>query len=118
MAIRKLERKEWHPYFNKLSKLLGAKVAEVDVASLKTGAQAETKWVPLLGITYDSHDDVVDVALDGVDHLIEKPRTIYVDNTGATMVSLEIDDAEGVKHIVKLKEPLELPRHDPELSRS
>jgi len=109
MAIRKLERKEWRPYFEGLSKLFGAKLAEVEVASLKLGDQAETKWVPLLGITYDPHDDVVDVALDGVDHLIEKPRAIYVDNGGAEMLSLEIDDAEGVKHIVKLKEPLELP---------
>lgn len=109
MAIRKLERKEWRPYFDALSKLLGAKVAEVDLASPKLGAQAETKWVALLGITYDPHDDVLDIALDGLNHLIEKPRAIYVDNGGAKIVVLEIDDAEGVKHIVKLKEPLELP---------
>ena len=109
MEIRKLERNEWRPYFEALSKLLGAKVAEVDVASLNFGAQTETTWVPLLGISYDPHDDVVDVALDGVDHLIERPRSIFVDNGGAEFLSLEIDDAQGVKHIVKLKEPLELP---------
>jgi len=109
MAIRKLERKEWRPHFDALSKLLGAKLGQVEVASLKLGDHAETKWVPLLGITYDPHDDVVDVALDGVDHLIEKPRAIYADNVGAQTMSLEIVDADGVKHIVRLKEPLELP---------
>jgi hypothetical protein len=85
----------------------------VDIASLKLGDRTEAEWVPLLGISYDPHDDVVDVALDGIDHLIEKPRAIYVDNGGAEMVGLEIDDAEGVKHTVKLKDPLELPPPQP-----
>ena len=74
MTIRRLERPEWRPFFDVISKLLEAKVAEVEVASLDLGDQTQAEWLPLLGITYDPRDDVVDIALDGLDHMIRKPR--------------------------------------------
>jgi hypothetical protein len=67
------------------------------------------KWLPPLGISYDPHDDVVDIALDGVDHIIRKPREIYLDDGAAGLRGLEIVEANGVKQIVKLKERLMLP---------
>jgi hypothetical protein len=109
VTIQKLEKSKWQPYLNAVSKLLEAKMAEVEVASLKLGDQIEAEWLPLLGISYDPHDDLVEVALDGIDHLIHKPREIYVDNGTAGVSSLEIVDADGVKQIVKLKDELLLP---------
>ena|SRR5579872_5266573 len=109
MTIRKLEKAEWQPFFDFLSKLLESKRAEVEVASLNLGDQTEAEWLPLLGISYDHRDDLVDVALDGVDHMIRKPREIYLDNGAAEMTSIEIVDAEGIRQIVKLKDPLLLP---------
>ena len=41
--------------------------------------------------------------------LIHKPRELYIDNGIGSLSSLEIVDADGVKQIVKLKDPLMLP---------
>jgi Family of unknown function (DUF5335) len=109
MTIRKLEKQEWRPFLDVVSKLLEAKRAEIEVASLDLGAQEVAEWLPLHGITYDPKDDVVEVALDGLDHMIRQPREIYLDNGASTLTSIEIIDANGVKQIVTLRDQLALP---------
>jgi hypothetical protein len=109
MAVRKLEKTEWRPFFDGLSKILGAKVAEIEVASLALGDEIEAEWLPFLGIVYDPHDDIVEVALENVDHMIPKPREIYVDAGIGGLVAIEIVDADGARQIVKLKDPIMLP---------
>jgi hypothetical protein len=61
------------------------------------------------GIAYDPEDDVVEVALERLDHLIYRPREIYVDDQVGGLTSIEIEDASGAKQIVKLKDKLLLP---------
>jgi Family of unknown function (DUF5335) len=109
MTIRRLEKPEWRPLFDAMSRILEAKVAEVEVASLDLGDQTQAEWLPLIGITYDPRDDAVEIALDGLDHMIRKPREIYLDDGSAGLTSLEIVDADGVRQIVKLKDQLMLP---------
>jgi Family of unknown function (DUF5335) len=109
MTIRRLEKPEWRPFFDVVSKLLEATDAEVEVASLDLGDQTQADWLPLFGITYDPRDDIVEIALDGLDHMIPKPREIYLDNGTAALSRLEIVDADGVRQIVKLKDRLMLP---------
>jgi uncharacterized protein DUF5335 len=84
-------------------------VAEIEVASLDLGDQTQAEWLPLIGITYDPNEDVVEVELDGLDHMIHRPREIYMDNEFGSLTSLEIVDADGVRQIVKLKDQLGLP---------
>src|ERR1700731_605966 len=74
MTIRRLEKPEWRPFFDTMSRILEAKVAEVEVASLDLGDRTQAEWLPLIGITYDPRDDAVEIALDGLDHMIRKPR--------------------------------------------
>jgi hypothetical protein len=109
MTARKLEKTEWRPFLDGLSKLLGPKQAEIEVASLPLGDQVQAEWVPFLGIVYDPKDDIVEVALEGLDHMIPKPQEIYVDVVEGGLAALEIVDADGVKQIVKLRDPLMLP---------
>jgi hypothetical protein len=109
MTIRRLEKPEWRPFFDTMSKILEAKVAEVEVASLDLGDRAQAEWLPLIGVTYDPRDDAVEIALDGLDHMIRKPREIYLDDGAAGLTSPEIVDADGVRQIVKLKDQLMLP---------
>ena len=109
MTIRKLEKKEWKAYLDLVSKLLETKDAEIEVASLDLGDQVQAEWLPLLGISYDPNDDLVEVALDGLDHMIPHPREIYLDNGARALTCIEIVDSAGVKQIVKLKDQLALP---------
>jgi len=92
-----------------MSKALLGKWAEVEVASLDLGDQIVAEWIPLLGITYDSRDDLLDVALDRANHLIRRPREIIVEETAAGLTSVAVVDADGVRQMVKLKQPLMLP---------
>jgi hypothetical protein len=41
---------------------LVGKRAKVEAASLDLGDQIVAEWVPLLGVTYDARDDLLDVA--------------------------------------------------------
>jgi hypothetical protein len=109
MTARKLDKKEWKPFFDGISKVLGAKQAEIEVMALDLGDQVEAEWLPLLGLTYDRKNDVLDVALEGLDHLIPKPREIFVEDGGIGLASVAIIDAEGVRQIVKLRDPMALP---------
>jgi hypothetical protein len=109
MTTRKLEKSDWRPFLDRVSKLLKAKVAEVRVASLHLGEQVEADWLPLIGITYDPKDNLVEVALEGLDHMIRNPREIYIENGADTVASIEIIDTDGVKQIVRLKDELLLP---------
>ena len=109
MPVRPLDKSQWHGYFDRVSKVVVGKRAEIEVASLDLGAQIDAEWLALFGITYDPKDDIVEIALDGHDHMIAKPREIYVDETPLGLASLEVIDADGVSHIVKLRDPLMLP---------
>lgn len=108
-TLRQLPQSEWRAFFDRMSKALLGKWAEIEVASLDLGDQILAEWVPLLGITYDSRDDVLDVALDRSNHLIQHPREIVVDGTPDRLTSVAVVDQDGARQIVRLKEPLMLP---------
>ena len=106
---RKLERAEWLPFLDRVSKGLAGKQAEIKVAALDLGVQLEAGWVPLIGLVYDPKDDIVEIALEGLDHMIHKPRELYVEEEGGQFSSLEVIDADGGRQIIKLKDMLALP---------
>jgi hypothetical protein len=109
MTTRKLDKQEWKPFFEGISKVLGAKQAEIEVMSLNIGDQVEAEWLPLIGLTYDPKDDILDIALEGLDHVIPKPREIYAEDGGVGLASFAVVDNKGTRHIVKLRDPLALP---------
>ncbi|RMF69532.1 MAG: hypothetical protein D6740_09470 [Alphaproteobacteria bacterium] len=106
---RELPREVWREYFDALSKVIAGHPAEIEVESLELGDQVEASWVPLIGITYDHKDDVLEVALEGVDHLIRKPSRIWVEESGPHFVAAEVERADGVTEILRVKEPIALP---------
>ena len=113
MAIRKLDKSEWQPFFDRVAKSVVGKRAEIEVASLALGDQIEAEWLPLLGIAYDPKDDILEIALDGLDHMVAAPQEIYVDIEHGELARFEIIDRDGVSQIVQLREPLMLPAPTP-----
>ena len=110
MATHKLEQPLWKDFFDRATKILIGTQTEIEVASLSMGAQIEAEWLPLLGISYDPKDDVIEIALgDDVDHLIQRPREVHIDTGPGGLTSIEIVDAGDVRQIIKLRDPLMLP---------
>jgi len=110
MAQMLLERSRWQTYFDHLSRVSVGKSVELEIVELDLGDQVEAKWLPLLGVAYDPGDDLVEIALEGVDHLIRRPREIFIDDDGALALSnLMIVDGEGRRHIAQFRDPLMLP---------
>lgn len=107
---RNIPKDEWRTFFDAMSKhFLTGKRAEVEVASLDLGDQQLGQWLPLLGITYDSHDDLLDVAMVGIDHLIYHPSELTVYEGSKGIESIGVLAGDGTKQVITLKEPLQLP---------
>lgn len=106
----KLDKNTWQHYFDALSKTVAGKQAEIEVASLSVGDQYEAKWAQFLGMSYDPKGNTLDILLEGLDHRIAKPREIWVEGGPGTLSSLLVIDDEDNRQIVKLRDPLMLPK--------
>jgi hypothetical protein len=106
---RKIPQDAWQSYFDAMSKVMDGKQAELEVASLGIGDQIAAEWVELVGITYDPKDDLIEIILGDLDHMIRKPREIWVDEMGFALESMEVIDSDGNRQILKLRDPLMLP---------
>lgn len=117
MAAEQIERTRRSAFFDNLTNTLLGKQAEIEVAALDLGDQIEAQWAPLIGITYDERDDLIEVALEQLDHLIRSPRAIFIDEGVGGIVAIAIDDSDGHRHIIRLKDPLALPAPNVDASR-
>lgn len=106
MATVKLEKPQWHHYFDRMSNTLVGKSAEIEVDALEIGSQIEAEWVPLLGIVYDNCNDILSVTVEGLDHMIRHPQSVYIDTNKNVLTSMEVIDADQFVHIIKLRDPL------------
>lgn len=109
MAMASLDKRDWQAYFARLTESLGARAVEIDVESLSIGAQAGADWVDLLSMRYDPHSDMVAVLAGGLAHLVRQPRALFVDTALTGVTSMELVDADDMRHIIRLRNPLSLP---------
>lgn len=110
MAIRSLDKTQCKNYFERISRELSASSAQIEVAGLAIGDQIESDWSTLRGLSYDPRDDRLDVLLDALDHRIDQPREVYVDDGADGLHSVQVVDADGNRQIIRLREALRLPR--------
>jgi len=108
MATITIRKQQWAPYLASLSRSLAGKQAFVEVSGLALGDQVEARWVPLLAVTYDRKDDIIVLDLGDLNHVIQRPTEVDVAVEGGQVASIEVIDHEGIKHIVRLREPLAL----------
>ncbi|MBK5571357.1 DUF5335 family protein [Ensifer sp. SSB1] len=108
MTSRVLAKSEWHLYFDRIAKALQGKRVLVEVIGLNLGDQIQAKSVMLLGITFDHKGDLLEIALEGLDHLIHKPTAITVREGPDGLSNLEVVDSEQRRQIVTLVSPLRL----------
>jgi hypothetical protein len=109
MAVKKLEKGRWGTYLDQFSIHLPVQVAEVMVESLKLGSRVEAEWVRIFSVNYDHKDDIIVISLEGLEHIIHRPKTIFIDESDGQVTSLEIIDVAEAHHLVLLRKPLAQP---------
>jgi len=105
---RELDKAEWGPFLDALSKLLSSSDPQLQRVSLFIVRRAVSS-VPIIGVTYDPKDDEVDIAFETLDHLVHKPVGIVVDESLDGLKVLEVIDAEGTRHVIEPAIPLPVP---------
>jgi hypothetical protein len=117
LMTHELQRETWRPYFDEMSRMLGATQATVEVVGLDIGDQIEAERLLMTGITYDDKDDIVVIGLDApggdredLQRIVDHPVKIFIatGEPGADAV-LDIEDAEHHRTIVTLEHPPALP---------
>lgn len=108
MSVRKINKAEWPKYFNdyfhKFLKDKQPEYVELRILSKESGNQPEIEWTPLRGISFDPKNDLLDLSVDKLDHLIYHPVEIYVDDEKDGMInSMEITNKEGDKEIIEIR---------------
>jgi hypothetical protein len=113
MATRIVPKTEWRTFFDAFSKTVAGTRVEVEAASLALGDQIVADWLPLVGITYDSRDDLLDISMHGAEHLshlIRHPRAIAVQEEAGGIKSIAVTTGDGTEEILTFKSPLLLPQ--------
>jgi hypothetical protein len=104
-----VDRSRWQAAADLLSRSIHGQPARLEVASVRLGDQVEAEWAPLLGVTYDPKDDLFEIQLEGIDHLISHPRLFSIRERDGLAESVMVVDDEGAEHIVQFREPVSLP---------
>ena len=104
-----IAKSQWKDYLDEVSKAVKNVSAEVEVEALGIFDEIEVKWLPLLGISYDSNDDVVSILFEKLDHMVEKPQEIVVERGDEGIGRLEITSGEdAAKTVLKFRTPVKV----------
>jgi hypothetical protein len=111
-----LPRDRWRTYFDDLSRGLRTTQATVEIDGPDLGSQVQAEGLVLGGISYDDRDDVLVVGLspggatESLEHLVSRPQRILIEPSDAILPStIEVEDAEGQRTLVRLKAAPALP---------
>ena len=104
----KLERSTWKAYFDDVSRLLEGKRVEIEVMALGIGSQLAAEWSPALGVTYDPKNDLLAVMAEGLDHMVRRPREVFIETEGVNLRSIDIVGDDGASHVIRFRDALPL----------
>jgi hypothetical protein len=110
LSFRVLPETEWTSYFDQASKRLDGERAMLEIKDLPIGDRRQARCLPLYGFAYDAKGKTLEIAMDGLDHLIEAPRQIAVSEGPDGLESIEVIDAHKQTQIVTIVKPLRTTR--------
>lgn len=96
---------EWTGFLDAFTRIhLGtsAERATIEVHSLSGGDQIYAQGARLLSVSYDPRGDILDVELQDVDHLIFRPRELWIQEGGVgdRIATLRIVDDDGAQELI------------------
>jgi hypothetical protein len=109
----RLDKHDWHGYFERLSRSITESPAETEVAELPGDLTTDAPWVELVAVLYDPKRDVIEMVFELPDktsenYTISAPQTVSVNPREHVLDMLEVIDRDGVTHRLRLAEPLEV----------
>ena len=105
---REIEQGAWLPFFDLISSSLRGKAADITIANPSEQVHQSRCW-ELHGVTYDPHDRALIVSCRNQEHVISSPISIRVEQSGQTVLSVEVTKGRGEREIIRFIEPLLLP---------
>ena len=116
-TTKQLPRAEWKDYFDRFTRAHleddtpGA--ATLEVVSPSFGDQVEASGVRLLGLAYDPKSNALEVALEGIDHLVFEPKEIWIlEEEPGLIATIEVVERDGGKEIIYVRAAAALGSHD------
>ena len=109
MTTRKLETSEWQRYFDEVAKHLPAMRVGISIMGESIGVQPESEDSALIGISYDSNDQVFEVDASNISHRVPNPKEIYVREEAGRLSSIEVITEDDMKQIIELRPLPSLP---------
>jgi len=109
MALTQLSRRSWQAYFDRVAAALAGRGAHVEPAGLGLDEAAHGQWVHLVSLSYDAEPDELALTVEGARRLIIRhPRQVHVHQDGDWLHGMEVLDAEGERHFLVLRSPLQV----------
>lgn len=108
MTSRVLNKSEWHSYFDKIATAVRGKQSHIEVVGPALGDQVLVESAPMLGIAYEPEKELLEIAIKGLDHLVQSPQRITVEEDGNVLSSFEVIDRDGMQQIVTLRPAIRL----------
>jgi hypothetical protein len=108
MKTRRIAPGEWKTVFDRFTReYLRDDLPEtvtIEVVSPEVGDQFAVKDARLLGVAYDSKSSVLEVDVEGIDHLVFRPVDIWVveDEADGFLETIDLARADGTKEILHL----------------
>ena len=112
----KIPREKLEAYFDSVTKRFlmpdpSRQAAEVEIMSPDLGDQIPVSIAHVIGITYDRHENALELALESGDHRIFHPDEVWVVEESDGFVSaIEIVRPDGVREVVTVKHVAIVPR--------
>lgn len=108
---RKIEKATWNRFFHDTTRSLEGKSVDIEIITDDYGDMTQCNKKRLLGVTYEEDTDTLQIACDGLDHMIAHPLAIYVEQEGIDLRSMGIIVQDGSEQIVKFHAPVVIGYH-------
>lgn len=109
MATEQIKKSDWQGYFSKLTNHIEGLNIAVEIDSPEFGAQNQSAKLQVQGLTYDPKSDLFEISSNDIEHIVNKPKDIYVESTEGIVHSIKVEDGENNAHILTFLPPLSLP---------
>lgn len=108
-STKQLPMDQWKPYFEAFTRKHlrpdAAGIVTIEAVSSSIGDQVLATNARLLGLSYDPHGKMLEVQLEGSDHLVFKPAEVWVleGDRDDVIATFELVRPDGVKEILHVQ---------------